>query len=369
MLVANPGHARVVVSDYTLTTDAGLDESEPHNAPHVLDLWQLGRYALGPLWATTTRAALWQAHDKPTKKQAAQRRADFLCWLVKSKARHVLLLPTADASMGGHQAPLHGTQAWQALGPPDNIEAMRGTRWDRDGIEITVAFPVAKRVKELQRWCTANWLRALEAPTLRPDPEQVAIHPGAKMRMLLAAMRGRPLAVDLEFHPDIDLITAVGLSDGERAVSIPMDPFNAKGSHVREPGLFSYRDGLAIYERLAALLAAPTPKVAHNYVADVPRLTRRGLKVGGPLHDTFAAHAIAYPELRHGLQAACASVLPVPPWKSLYRPSVARGITRDDAEWWTTDGTALRAYNALDSFHTLHLARAVLPHVGVSLAH
>ena len=368
MRVANPGQALAIVSDYTLTTDVGLDESEPEHAPHVLDMWRYGRHVLARAWPLVSRVALWRPTDTPTTREAAQRREEFVAWLVKSGVRKLFVLPTPDASLGGPAMPLRGTQAWIALGPPDTIDAMRGTRWLREGVEVTVGYPLAKRSKELHRWCNARWLRALGGDTLRPETDNVAHMPSEHMLDLMAAMAGRPLAVDLEFHPGEDIVTAVGLSDGVHAVSLPMDSYYPRNNPDRELGLSEYELGRPLLEAMRTLLAAPTAKVAHNFVADIPRLERRNLNVGGPLHDTFAAHAIAFPELRHGLQHAAASMLPCPPWKSLYKPSrLARGITRDDVEYWTARGDELRRYNYLDAFYTLNLARSVLPHVGVSL--
>jgi hypothetical protein len=368
LLIANPGHPHVVVADYALTTDAGLDLSEPHNAPHVLDLWQFGRKALGRAWQRTTRVALWRPTDKPTTKQAQQRRDAFVRWLIQSGARHLFVLPTPDSTLGGPQTPLRGSQAWQALTPPDALDAMRGARWNRDGLEVTVGYPCARRAKELHRWCNARWLRAMGLPTLLPDPKNLAHEPCELMLKLMGKMAGKPLALDLEFHPGDEIITAVGLSDGTHAVSIPFDSYWPRNNERKEPGLSSYPLGRQVMSALRVLLAFAAPKIAHNFTADVPRLTRRGFEVGGALHDTFAAHAIAFPELRHGLQAAAASMLPIPPWKSLYRPKrLAKGITRDDVEFWVADPRGLRRYNALDAFFTHNLARAVLPHVGVSL--
>lgn len=368
MHIANPGHELCVVSDYTLPTDLGLDESEPHEAPHVLDMWQFGRHVLGKQWGHVTRVALWHPTDKPTTRQAQARREAFVAWLIKSETKHLFVLPTPDSTMGGPQMPLRGSQAWLALSPPDALDAMRGARWLREGIEVTAGFPMAKRTKELHRWCNARWLRAMAMPTLSPDPGNVEHMPGAHMLQLMGHMAGQAIAVDLEFHPGDDIVTAVGLSDGTHAVSIPFDAFWPRNNECREPGLLEYPDGTRILDTLRYLLDYPTPKIAHNFVADIPRLEGRSLQVRGTLHDTFAAHAIAFPELRHGLQTAAASMLPVPPWKSEFSPKrLRKGLTRDDIEYWICEPLKLRAYNAHDAFYTRHLAAAVLPHVGLTL--
>lgn len=365
MYVSRGHHGTVIVTDWRLKTDGQLDESEPTHAPHVLEFWKLGKFALGTSWHTTTRIALFDHGEQVSNAEAALRRAKFVEWLHEHRPARVFIVPTPDSTMGAEAVSLKGTHAWAALRAPDTLEAMRGTRWALNKhTEIIALFPIAKRVKELQRWCMVNWLRAHRMPTLVLPEAYMRIDPSEDMCALMAAMLGRPLAIDLEFNPQADIVTAIGLSDGRFAVSIPWDRYLPRNNEEWERGLHEYPEHGGIVHLLRHLLAADTPKVAHNFVADIPRLEKRMFKVNGTLHDTFAAHAIAFPELRHGLQHAAASVLPVPPWKSLYKPShLARGITRDDAEFWIADPRALRAYNCRDAFYTWHLARAVLPHV------
>lgn len=364
MFIARGDTRLVIVTDWRQKSDYDLD-AEQGKRGYVLELWKLGRFALGADYSRCTRIALFDYGARPTAPQAAHVRAKWVAWLASHRPQAVLVVPTPDSTLGAEPTHLRGTQCWQALRAPDTLDSMRGTRWlTAEGSAVTALFPIAKRVKELQRWSMVQWMRAWAMPTL--ELGRHAIYPGAKMLRLIDSMRGRPLAVDLEFHPGKDVITAVGLSDGRSAVSIPWDAYTPRNTGVVERGLSAYGEGESIRRALQALIRAPTAKFAHNFTADIPRLEGRGLQVGGPLHDTFAAHAIAFPELRHGLQHAAASLLPVPPWKSVYRPSrLARGITRDDAEFWLGSGTELRKYNAKDAFYTARLARAVLPYVGV----
>lgn len=365
MFIARGSTRLVIVTDWRLKSDADLD-AEQGALGHVLDMWPLGRFALGPDYNACTRIALFDYGAKPTAVQAAHVRAKWVRWVEENRPEVVLVVPTPDSTMGGEAPHLKGTQCWQALRAPDTLDAMRGTRWNYlPGTVVTALFPIAKRVKELQRWSLVQWMRAWAMPTL--DLTRHTIYPGAKMLRLMESMRGKPLAIDLEFHPGKDIVTAIGLSDGECAVSIPWDAYTPRNTGTIEPGLKSYAESKSVEGALCGLLAGGAPKVAHNFTADIPRLTARGFQVNGKLHDTFAAHAIAFPELRHGLQHACASLLPVPPWKSVYRPArLARGITRDDAEFWIADPLALRRYNCRDAFFTHNLARAVLPYVEAS---
>jgi len=362
-------HLPVIVTDWRQKSDAELDITEPDGAPHVLEFWKLGKFCFGRAYYDCTRIALFDYQAQPTNVEAAEARAQFAKWINQYGPKRLYIIPTPDSTMGAEATYLKGTQCWNALHAPDTLGAMRGTRWRYNDItEVTALYPIAKRVKELQRWSMAQWLRAWRMPTLKLDRERQCITPCEKMVKLMESMRGKPLAVDLEFNPQIDIVTAIGLSDGESAVSIPWDRYLPRNNEEWEPGLDSYADAERIRIVLGELLAASTSKIAHNFVADIPRLTSRGFAVNGRLVDTFAAHAIGFPELRHGLQHAAASMLPIPPWKSIYKPSrLARGITRDDAEFWIADPDKLRVYNTNDSFYTWHLARAVLPHVEMIL--
>lgn len=369
MFVAGKDRRTVIITDWRLKTDADLDASEPGQG-HVLELYKFARWCLGRAYLNVTRIALFDYQAKPGNAEAAKQREALVAWLAKYKPGRVYIIPTPDSTMGAEANSLKGTQCWNALRAPDTLDAMRGTRWLYNGhSEVTALYPIAKRVKELHRWSAALWLRARGLHTLHLVESRLCITPSLRMLKMLDSMVGKPLSIDLEFNPSNDIVTAVGLSDGHCAVSIPWDRYLPRNNEEWEPGLKDYKHLYRdIRKTLAKLLAAPTAKVAHNFVADIPRLTKRGFKVGGILHDTFAAHAIAFPELRHGLQHAAASMLPVPPWKSLYKPQhISRGITRDDAEFWIADPLALRSYNCRDAFYTWHLAKAVLPHVGAHL--
>ena len=212
-------------------------------------------------------------------------------------------------------------------------------------------------------YASAKALQGIGGSVLKPH--HIEIEVGLTMVAALGAMVGKPLAVDLEFIPGRDTVTAINLSDGLRAVSLPFHAYTPRGHEQAEPALESYTYGADVHELVGQLLAATTPKYCHNFVADVPRLYKLGFQVGGLIMDTFAAHAIAYPELPHGLQVAAASVARVPPWKSLYKPGDTQGLNRDDADYWTADPLALRDYGAKDAFYTWHLAQAAMPLVGM----
>ena len=364
MLVANGGQPVVIVTDWQSRVDRELDMSERRHAPHVLHLWRLGREALGRNYYRTTRIALFGHGTTPDRREVARARAALRDYVSVATPAHLFVIPTPDAQAGEGASAVAGTVCWGALGAPDALGAMRLAWWRRGATTVVPLYPIARRAKELQMYATAKALQGATGQML--EPASVTVEVGLPMVATLRHMTGLPLAVDLEFIPGRDTVTAINLSDGVRAVSLPFHAYVPRGHEESEPALDSYTYGDDVREVVTKLLAAPTPKYCHNFVADVPLLYKLGFSVGGEVLDTFAAHAIAFPELPHGLQMAAASVANVPPWKSLYRPKDTHGLNKDDADYWTADPLALRDYGAKDAFYTWHLAQAVMPWVGVN---
>lgn len=353
-----------LLTDYRNKSDGQLDAAEA--GVHVLDWYKLAREALGSAtYAQLKRLALFDYRAEPTSAERASARAR----LAKLLPAVTVLLPTSQADDDG-EAQKASTLSWDAFHAPDSLTEMRGTFYEwAPGKYVMPAFPHSPYLKQLQYWQQEQWLRrAFDVARGRTQLLTCAhkyTSVDLKMYEVLGRLEREALAVDIESIEGTGTMTAIGLSDGVHGVSVPWDSYIPYGRSEREPALLDYGTrGRFIAARVARLLAASTPKVFHNHTFDVPRLQAKGLPIGGPIHDTFAAHGIAYPELRHGLQHACASLLPVRPWKSAWHPKL-RGITRDDIEFWICDPLALRDYNADDAFHTWHLAKVLLPHVGV----
>lgn len=371
MHVHNPKQKVLLATDWRLRADKDLDFTEPDGAPHVLDMWTYGRRAVGnAAYNRMSRLALFTPGDMPSVKEAAFERAAFLRYIEEAKPRHVLIIPTPTAQLGEMATSLRGTHVWNALRAPDSLDAMRGTWWQfNEHTTVTAMFPAAARIKELQRWCIALWMRrAHKGRLLQPKATYTCTSICPRMLTLLESMAGRSVAVDLEFIPSTDKTTAVGFSDGVHSVSIPWHTFMPAGQTKPVKGIFDVPSAFQsvaarIMAEVATILSDDVTKFAHNFVADIPRLQSMGFVVNGTVHDTFAAHAIAFPELRHALQLAASHLLPCPPWKSLYKPRTEKYLNRDDEEFWTCDPVALREYNARDAFYTWHLAQAVMPWV------
>lgn len=355
-----------------MQADKDLDFTEPDSAPHVLEMWSFGKGAFGwRQWPRVIRVALFSPGDMPSRAEIAAKRVTFARFIETMRPRHVFVIPTPDAQMGERSTTVTGTQVWAALKAPDSLAEMRGTWWKfNEHTTVTAVHPIARRVKEMHRWQMARWLRqATHGKVLMPRALETI--PRDKTAPMIKSMAARSVAVDLEFLPASGKVMAIGISDGHTSVSIPWDSFMPAGANERTRALLdstceSRRVGEAIIHALADVLASPHAKYAHNFVADIPILRRLGFVVNGPVLDTYAAHAIAFPESRHALQLAAADLLEVPPWKSLYKPRTEKYVNKEDEEYWTCDPLALREYNAKDAFYTWHLAQKVFPYVETS---
>lgn len=87
-------------------------------------------------------------------------------------------------------------------------------------------------------------------------------------------------------------VSCIGFSsDPNIAISVPLD------------SRWSVEDESLIWRGLQRVLGAPgSVKVVQNGIFDIHfLLTRCGIEVKGPIHDTMIAHSIMYPELRKGL--------------------------------------------------------------------
>lgn len=75
------------------------------------------------------------------------------------------------------------------------------------------------------------------------------------------------------------------------------------GESVFQPNGWSEEEELHIWRRVQSLLGNPkTVKVAQNSIFDIHfLLTRHGVEVRGPVHDTMVGHSVMFPELPKGL--------------------------------------------------------------------
>lgn len=366
------------VCDVRLLRDRRL-EAKQGGSP-VLNEWPFGVACLGKeQWARTTKLALYDYGEKITKAVKDARRLEFLQFLelhgrqfkciaaMQSRSSEIKVKEDHGDAQG-----LVGTHCWATLKAPDRIPDMAGcvwhSKWGRIiGILNTVNYEYVYRelIRRHIRLSLELCSRDIE---LRPKAISFSRDNTADAMLLRLAVRseqGHPIAVDIESNSELDLITAIGFSDGIEAVSVPFEAytiFNTNGEV--EPAAKQLT-----LDRIRKLLNGCGSKLFHNYTYDVPFLRRKGFEMKGPLHDTMAMHVVVYKQWPHGLQRACAQELAVPPWKSLHVPQYAKRLklTKNDVEWWTGDPLELRRYNCLDAFYTWNLGRSLAPKVGISL--
>lgn len=369
----------LLVCDVRLKHDRDLQASQ--GGQPVMRHWPFGVQCLGKReWERTTRVALYD-YGEDVKKVKDERVTVLKDLLGTSKWGAVAVLQTRsaarkadkkDADDVGDALHLTGTHCWQAMKAPDRLPDMAGCIWQTSwGPTIGVLNPVNYEYvyRELVRrhLCLALHAAVNGDPTLYVEAlnyKRDKARYDALCQLAYSASMGRSIAVDIESNPETNALTAIGFSDGLTIVSMNVDPYRIFRSDAVEAGATD-KELVAIQQ----LLAENCPKLFHNYSFDVPELRARGWAVNGSLHDTMAMHATVYKQWPHGLQKACAHELPVPPWKSEYKPEYAKkyGLTRNDAGYWTGDPLKLRFYNGQDSFYTWHLGRALASKVGIQL--
>lgn len=383
-----------IITDARFKYDKELQEAQ--GGQPVLREWAFGKAALGqPAWASCTRIALYDyledTEAAPTglsTKRArthvagmrAAKRAELLSHLMENKYSIIVVLQTRGAEVKskddfGDAVGLKGTMCWSALDTPDSLPEMAGTVWESPyGRVMGLLNPVNHEYvhgEAIRRHLIgAHGLATGKAQVLEPDPDMTGANNIIQRHGLLGELFcnltkdiDTPLAVDIESYSTDNLITAIGISDGVVSVSVPWDSFTPYGTSELELGRSQAQERL-----VKNILASNCPKIFHNYTYDVPFLEAKGCPVGGTIHDTMALHGIVYKQWRHGLQRACATELLIPPWKSIWHPKhPPSGLSKDDAEWWILEPTALREYNAKDAFYTWHLANALAWKAGVKL--
>lgn len=367
----------LIVCDTRTLNDAHRDaESSPEPGHQsVLANWIWGREVWGHQWRNVARVALFEfGQDVNTKARAAVKR-ELRDLLVKTQPKRIVVLQSRSKSakkvyddnyaQGKHT----GTIAWDFFQPPAPIRDMAGTLWDTP-YGLVMPMLNSQNVDYVYGDCIYNWLtwtKDLREP-VQPPPEATAgLHIRAELVGLLeAAKAGKPITFDLETFNTQDLITCVGLSDGERAVSVPWEPFTPYGQSYLEPGLHLTDKGDLVREifRTARVVAG------HNILRfDLPYLARKGIPVPGRPFDTYLAHGVTLNQFRHGLQACVAQEMPVAPWKTLHRASAAKsGLDPDKhAEAWIQEPRELRSYNLRDVFFNALLVPIYAQRVGVVL--
>ncbi len=360
----------VIICDVRHKNDKETQDVE--GGTPVLRHWPFGVACLGKRnWANTMRIALYD-YGVEVKTLKAEAQAELIAWLVKNKPVCTVVLQTRSTNQKDEDdsESLKGTHCWVAMHAPDSIPEMAGCLWSAPwGQTIGVLNPVNYEYvyREMIRRHFVLGLKVAENGLRAPMPQQIAFVDDENMYACLqgilnSALKGTPIAVDIETFSDLSLITAIGLSDGVRAVAVPCEAYDVYGANRVEPGS-SYETIRIVMD----ILTIKCPKIFHNYTFDVPMLESKGFAVKGPIHDTMAMHDCVYEQYPHGLQKACAQELIVTPWKSEHKPQAAKklGLKKKDARYWICNPEETRRYCCIDAFNTWRLAQALAPKVGI----
>lgn len=321
----------------------------------VLQDWALGKRALGRnQWAATLKLALREHGSEPWNAARVKEEASWICEKLRQRGIEVIVPVQTRAIPGERQ--VHS--AWNMFGAPGNPYKWAGTA-QLIGNQYVCPILHPANYEYVYGWLLERWIRqalALAKGMLAPMPWPDSVWmPGKDMhlRLLGMALRGAPLAVDIETSMDGSIITAIGFANELGAVSVPWHSFNIAGTNgEREPGILDYGGaGSAIAGSVRDILEdASIHKIMHNGTFDVVQLRKHGIEINGFAHDTLLMHRVAYPQYRHGLQQACATEFLVEPWKCLFKPPKIK-----EGDPWLGCPVELRKYNCKDSYATYQL--------------
>lgn len=183
-------------------------------------------------------------------------------------------------------------------------------------------------------------------------PERV-IHEGPRMREILQEWVDEEvsyLGVDIEgsgIDPFTAFIRCIGLSDGDRSVSVPWP------CHDQEIALL-----------VRELLRSPaTTIVMHNGNFDMIAFEAQGIEVNAFSFDTIVAHHIVAPQVAHDLGFVVSMEENAPRWKAQFKVN----DDRKGAEFWDrVDPQDLRLYNCGDALFTARLYPALKKRLAVT---
>lgn len=374
------GATVLLLADNRTLGDMRADQHipKPYGSHTVLEKWGPGVNVWGSKWKHVARIALFEfgqdvEHLRP---HTAQNLSKFFRYrpfeyiiVLESRSKAARRVWDDEFATSDHI----GTVCWRYFHPPASIRDMGGTFWEKrvaGADTIVVPMPNHQNNDYVYRVAYKRWLRAIrnKRPIFKPDPvhtrqEGQPVGPFL-VRLLESAWNGLPIALDIESVSSWDLISVIGLSDGETTVAVPWEPFVPRGCTRTEPGYCDAPEGQVVRQ----ILACASEVFVHNGIRfDLPFLARKGVSVWGTALDSYLAHGILLNQFRHGLQQAVSYEFVTPPWKSIQKQSMAkRGDDPDDPESYSTAPAELRAYCAKDVYYTYWLATALKRHGGIT---
>jgi hypothetical protein len=200
------------------------------------------------------------------------------------------------------------------------------------------------------RGLIVEWLRWIKEGYEPLLPERTYIHADDAAAAALKSLYGAPaITADIENIPGAEIVTIVGVSNGEIAVSVQWQNGNPGPKRLVQEVIGS-----------AGIL------IGHNVIDhDIPRLKKEGFTIPDQVFDTYLASGVVRNQFRHGLQICVANELPVPPWKTVFQAAQAArtGAKSYTARFWTEYPEQQREYNTMDAFCNHLLAGVYYPRV------
>ena len=184
---------------------------------------------------------------------------------------------------------------------------------------------------------------------------KMVIDVGPDMERALRAILDakKPIGVDVEtrgIDPMHDLLMCIGVGNGEIAVSVPWEDYDA--------GPFGPSQGApeSIKALVREILASDIPKTMQNGQHDALSFKSKGIVCNNFDFDTLFAHAVVASQLDHNLEFLASCFWPMPKWKTEFHADTdAKGLD----VFAKRDPRELRLYNAKDS-HMTALLRVAL---------
>lgn len=317
-------------------------------------------------WNRTLRVALREYQTEPFRAKDLPQVESGVSHLLRQMGITTLLLMQSPATAGVRQ--VHS--AWNIYGHPGSPYKWAGTVQKHKALYIAPILNPSN-YEDVYEWLIRRWFQQAHAVacgriTPMPWPRMLHTTPDTQMVSALTAICEdsiSPIAVDIETNIGGTIITAIGLSNGTHTISAPWDGFHISGTDTNEQCLSAYTHGDTVRRLVLKCLRTVTPKILHNGAFDVYELSKRGITVTNFKHDTLLLHRVAFPQYRHGLQQACASLFCVTPWKCIWKPpSTVRGSGEDV---WLSDPVAMRNYNGQDAYATWQLYNHLRGKVGI----
>lgn len=179
-----------------------------------------------------------------------------------------------------------------------------------------------------------------------PKDRMILSQNDSNLQKVLASFTAcNALVVDIESIPGRDIITRMGLSNGDWTISLPWNAYDTKKYGSVE------RIRPEIEQQVRELLRTKH-LIAHNGQFDIVHLKQKGFALRdnwGLIHDTLAGHAACNQQEPHDLGYVVTSNFCIPRYKTEFH---ALGNEKGSDRWVEVNEQDMAEYNAGDAFVT-----------------